>query len=101
MANRIKKGDLVKIIAGGNKGKSGKVLRVDGNRVFVEKINVKTRHIRPSQLNPQGGKKDVHVSIDISNVALLVDEKITKVGFKIDKDGKKVRVAKATGKEIK
>jgi large subunit ribosomal protein L24 len=98
---RIKKGDSVKVIAGGNKGKDGKVVKVLGDKIFIEKVNVKERHIRPTQANPKGGKKDIHVGIHISNVALLDGEKITKVGFKTAKEGGKVRIAKKTGKEIK
>lgn len=101
---KIKTNDMVKVVAGGLKGKSGKVVRVDAanHQVFIEGINVKTRHIRPNQFNPNGGKKDVHVGVDISNVALIIDDKETtsKVGYKIV-DGKKVRIAKTTGKEIK
>ncbi len=99
---KIKSNDMVKVIAGGLKGKSGKVVKIDGNQVFIEGVNVKERHIKPSQVNPRGGKKDVHVGIDISNVALVIDGKdeTSKVGFKITGD-KKVRIAKKTNKEIK
>jgi large subunit ribosomal protein L24 len=99
--NRIKVGDTVKVIAGGNKGKDGKVVKVLDNKIFIEKVNVKERHIRPTQANPKGGKKDIHVGIDASNVVLLIDDKPTKVGFKLTDKGDKIRVAKKTGKEIK
>ena len=98
---RIRKGDSVKIIAGGQKGRDGKVVKVLGDKVFIEKINIKERHIRPTAANPKGGKKDIHVGIHISNVALLDGEKTTKVGFKTSDKGEKARVAKKTGKEIK
>ncbi|MDR1300338.1 MAG: 50S ribosomal protein L24 [Candidatus Nomurabacteria bacterium] len=98
--SKIKAGDIVKVMAGGQKGKDGKVVKVKDGKVYIEKVNLKTRHIRPSQLNPRGGKKDIHVGIDISNVVLLVDGKPAKVGFKTT-DGKKVRVVRKTGKEIK
>lgn len=99
---RIVKNQLVKIVAGGNKGRIGKVVRVSENKVWVEGVNVKERHIRPSRVNPRGGKKDVHLPIDISNVKVVYDEKeaVSKIGYKVTDDGK-VRVAKATGKEIK
>lgn len=98
---RIKKGDSVKVIVGGQKGKDGKVVKVLGDKVFIEKINVKERHIRPTAANPKGGKKDIHVGIHISNVALLDGDKITRIGFKTTDKGEKTRVAKKTGKEIK
>jgi large subunit ribosomal protein L24 len=100
MANKIKIGDSVKIIAGGHKGKDGKVVKIQDNKVYIEKINVRTRHIKATQANPRSGKKEIHVGIDISNVVLLVDDKPTRVTFKII-DDKKVRVAKKSGKEIK
>jgi large subunit ribosomal protein L24 len=100
MARRIKIGDQVKIVAGGQKGKDGKVVKLAGQKVYIEKVNLRTRHIKPSQTNPRGGKKEIHVGIDISNVVLLADGQPTKVGFKL-RDGQKVRIAKSTGKEIK
>jgi large subunit ribosomal protein L24 len=104
---RIRKDDLVKIIAGAKKGTTGKVLAVDTkkNAVLVEGVGVGHRHVKPSQLNPRGGKKDIHVAVDISKVALVVDEKSAKtsrVGMTVKADGTKVRTAKALkNKEIK
>ena len=104
---RIHKDDLVKIIAGKNKGTTGKVLAVNQSKgtVLVEGIGVGHRHVKPSQLNPRGGKKDIHVPMDISKVALVVDEKTGKtsrVGLTKNADGTKVRVARALkNKEIK
>ena len=74
MTQRIHKDDTVKIIAGANKGTTGKVLAVlpQQNAALVEGVGVKTRHIKPSQLNPRGGKKDVHVPVDLSKLALVV-----------------------------
>ena len=99
---RIRKGDLVKVISGGNKGKIGKIVKIVGNGVWIDAVNMKVRHIAPNRLNPRGGKKDVHLPIDISNIALIHDSKeaTTKVGYKTV-DDKKIRIAKATGKEIK
>ena len=70
MKSPIKTGDTVKIIAGANKGKSGKVLKVDRekNLAMIEGIGVRERHIRASYLNPKGGKKEIHVGINISNL---------------------------------
>ena len=104
---RIRKGDLVKIIAGSKKGTTGKVLGVDTKRgtVLVEGVGVGHRHIKPNQLNPRGGKKDIHVGIDISKVALVVDEKsgkTSRVGLIANADGGKTRVARSLkNKEIK
>jgi large subunit ribosomal protein L24 len=73
----VRKGDTVVVIAGSHKGKRGKVLRVLGNRIVVEKVAMVKRHMRPSQKNPQGGIVDREGSIHISNV-LLFDEKSNK-----------------------
>ena len=99
--NKIKKDDTVQIITGKDKGKTGKVLSIDlkKNKVKVEGCNMQTKHSKPSQANPNGGIIQQEGAIDISNVMLVVDGKPTRVGFEI-KDGKKVRVAKKTGKVI-
>ncbi len=99
--HKIKKDDLVKVIAGKDKDKQGKVLRVDmkNNKVLVEGCNMVTKHAKPSAGNPQGGITHKEAPIDISNVMLVVDGVATRVGFKVE-DGKKVRVAKKTGKVI-
>lgn len=98
---KIKKDDLVQIISGKDKGKSGKILSVDTGkeRVIVEGCNMQTRHTKPSAKNPNGGIVNQEGSIHISNVMLLADGKPTRVGFEV-KDGKKVRIAKKTGKAI-
>ena len=99
--HKIKKDDLVKIIAGKDKEKTGKILSVNTkkNTVLVEGCNMVTKHSKPSAANQQGGIIHQEGPIDISNVMLVVDGKATRVGFEV-KDGKKVRVAKATGKVI-
>ena len=98
---KIKKGDTVKVIAGADKGTEGKVIAVNhkNNTVLVEGVNMITKHTKPSAQNQQGGIVHQEAPIDISNVMLFVDGKATRVGFEV-KDGKKVRVAKATGKVI-
>ena len=106
MALRIKKGDLVKVIAGSHKGKTGKVVSTNPSEqtVKVEKIGLIKRHIKPSQLNPRGGTKEIHKSLPLGSVALVTDETkgtTTRVGYKVDKEGNKVRIAKKSGKEIK
>ena len=99
--HKIKKGDLVKVITGKDKDKTGKVLSVNvkKNTVLVEGCNMVTKHTKPSAANQQGGIIHQEGALDISNVMLVVDGKATRVGFKVE-DGKKVRVAKATGKVI-
>ncbi len=100
-ALKIKKGDTVKVIAGKEKDKEGKVLSVDvkNGKILVEGVNMITKHAKPSQANPNGGIVQREAAIDASNVMLVHEGKATRVGFAIQ-DGKKVRVAKATGKVI-
>ena len=97
--NKIKTGDTVKVIAGKDKGKDGKVLAVKDGKVLVEGIGMVTKHTKPSAANQQGGIVNKETYIDASNVMLLYKGKATRVGFKMDGD-KKVRVAKATGEVI-
>lgn len=100
-AMKIKKGDTVKVIAGKDKDKEGKILAVDvkAGRVLVEGVGMVTKHAKPSAANQQGGIVNKEAYIDSSNVMLLVKGKATRVGFKMDGD-KKVRFAKATGEVI-
>ena len=98
---KIKKGDMVKVIAGKDKDKEGKVIAVDkkDGRVLVEGVNMLTKHTKPSMANQNGGIVHQEGYIDASNVMLLNNGKATRVGFKMDGD-KKVRFAKATGEVI-
>ena len=98
---KIKKGDMVKVIAGKDKDKEGKVFAVDkkDGRVLVEGVNMLTKHTKPSMANQNGGIVHQEGYIDASNVMLLHNGKATRVGFKMDGD-KKVRFAKATGEVI-
>ena len=101
-AVRIKKGDTVKVIAGKDKGKEGKVLSVNAknNTALVEGVNMVTKHAKPSAANKQeGGILHQEAPIAISNIMYVVKGKTTKIGYEF-KDGKKVRVAKATGEVI-
>ena len=96
----LKKGDKVIVIAGRDKGKSGVIQKVipETNRVVVEGINVRKKHQKPTQANPEGSIVEVYAPIDASNV-MLEDPKTkqpTRIGHKIVK-GKKVRVAKKSG----
>ena len=96
---KIKKGDTVKVIAGKDKDKEGKVLAVKDGKVLVEGVNMVTKHTKPSAANQQGGIVNKEAPIDASNVMLVVKGKATRVGFKMEGD-KKVRVAKASGEVI-
>ena len=103
MAAKIKKGDKVVVLAGRDKGKTGEVLQVMPNddKVVVSGVNVVKRHQRPTQADP-GGIKEKEAAIHVSNVA-IADPKTgeaTRVGFKTNDDGKKVRIAKASGEVI-
>ena len=98
---KIKTGDTVKVIAGKDKDKEGKVLSVDKKtcRVVVEGVNMVTKHAKPSASNQQGGIINKEAPIDASNVMYVQNGKATRIGYKVE-DGKKVRVAKKTGEVI-
>mgnify|MGYP002653264303 CR=1 FL=1 len=100
MANRIKKGDQVVVITGKDKGKTGEVTKVlvAEQRLIVSGINLVKKHEKPSARS-QGGIVSKEASIHVSNVALAdpKDGKPTRVGFKVEKDGKKTRIAKRSG----
>jgi large subunit ribosomal protein L24 len=98
----IRKGDLVEVLSGEDRGKRGKVLRVlpDTGRVIVEKVNFIKRHTRPSQRNQQGGIVEREAPIHISNVAIVVGEERAKVGWKRLADGRRVRYVKTTGEML-
>lgn len=103
MARHIRSGDEVIVTTGSDKGRRGKVLRVLTNedRVVVEGINVRRKHLRPSQQNPQGGVVSLEMPIHISNVSPVDrDGKPTRVRFIKKDDGSKVRVAATTGEEL-
>jgi large subunit ribosomal protein L24 len=102
---RIKKGDMVMIRSGKFKGKTGKVLATHPtlNKVTVEGINIVKRHRKPTQARPQGGIDEITKPIWVSKVGLLdsTAKKPSRIGYKLDKDGKKTRVLKTSGKEAK
>ena len=103
MAAKIKKGDRVIVLAGRDKGKKGEVTKVmpAEGRVVVAGVNVVTRHQKPNQMDP-GGIKRFEAPIDVSNVAHIdpKDGKATRVGFKTDEHGRKIRIAKRSGEAI-
>ena len=98
---KIKKGDMVKVIAGKDKDKEGKVIAVnkENNTVLVEGVNMLTKHTKASAANQNGGIIHQEGPINASNVMYLHKGQATRVGFKLDGD-KKVRVAKSTGEVI-
>lgn len=101
----IKKGDIVVVNAGDDKGKEGKVLSVDPEkqRAVVEGINMVKKHTKPSASNPQGGIVEKEAPIHISNLNLKDPKngKATRIAIKVDENGNKVRIAKKSGEEIK
>ncbi len=101
---KIVKNDTVRVIRGAFKGIEGRVLRVipGQNRIIVEKVNLRKRHTKPSQDNPQGGIVEKELPISVSNVMVLDPQtgEPTRVGYKTLADGKKVRVAKRSGEML-
>lgn len=101
---KLRVGDTVQVIAGSDKGKTGQILQIlrKEDRVLVEGVNMVTKHIKPSQADPEGGIVTREAPIHVSNVAYY-DEKaksIVKIGYAFDENGKKYRVNKKTGKAI-
>ncbi|MFC0409284.1 50S ribosomal protein L24 [Roseomonas elaeocarpi] len=103
MAAKIRKGDRVLVISGSDKGKRGEVLRVspEDNRAVVQGVNMVKRHLKPKGMGQPGGIQEKEATIHLSNLALIdpKSDKATRVGFKVV-DGKKVRVAKASGEVL-
>ena len=101
----IKKGDTVYVNAGEDKGKTGRVLKVliSKNRAVVEGINMVTKATKPNAKNPQGGLVKMEAPIHVSNLQLLDPKsgKPTRVGYKVNEEGKKVRISRKSGEEIK
>jgi large subunit ribosomal protein L24 len=101
----IKKNDTVIVLAGNDKGKTGKVLKVlvDDNRAIVEGVNIVSKSTKPSAKNPQGGIIKQEAPIHISNLNLVDPKsgKATRISIKKNEDGSKIRIAKKSGEEIK
>ena len=99
---KLKKGDTVVVIAGKDKGTEGEVVRVlpADNKVIVNGVNRAKKHTKPNRVQQQGGIIDRDMPVDASNVMLVHKGKPTRVGYKIQADGSKVRVAKRTGEVI-
>lgn len=102
---RLKKGDTVQVLSGKYKGKTGKIVAThpQENKVTVEGVNIVKKHVKPNQAHPQGGIIELTKPIWVSKVAVVDPDtkKPTRIGLKVDKDGNKTRVYKASGKEIK
>lgn len=101
---RLKKGDTVIVRIGKYKGQTGKVLATHPreNKVTVEGINIVKKHVKPTRANPQGGIVEITKPIWVSKVAIQdpASKKASRIGMEFDKEGKKIRVYKSTGKEI-
>jgi large subunit ribosomal protein L24 len=102
---RLKKGDTIVVRAGKYRGKTGKITATHPreNKVTVEGINIVKKHIKPNQKNPQGAVLEVTKPIWVSKVSIVepTSKKASRIGYSIGKDGKKTRIFKKTGKEIK
>ena len=107
MAQRIQKGDKVRVISGDHKGTTATVeaVLVKKNAALLEGIGVKKRQMKPSRINPMGGSKEIHTPVPLSKLALVTDAKsgkTSRVGYTKNADGAKVRLARqANNKEIK
>jgi large subunit ribosomal protein L24 len=101
---KIRKGDRVKVLSGKDAGKEGVVMSALPGRgkVIVEGINTAKRHQRPTRMTMQGGIIDKDMPIDVSNVAVIspADGRPTRVGYRVDADGRKVRICRRTGMDL-
>ena len=101
---KIKKGDRVVVLQGKDRGKEGVVMRSlpTKGKVIVEGINIAKKHQKPTRVTMQGGIIDKDMPLDVSNVAVIdpSDGKPTRVGYRIDADGAKVRISRRTGVEL-
>ncbi len=99
---KLKKGDLVEVITGKDAGKQGEIAFVfpKSNKVIVNGVNTASKHSKPSRANEQGGIIEKDMPIDASNVMLVHNGKKVRIGYKINDDGTKVRVARPSGEEI-
>ncbi|VAX41296.1 LSU ribosomal protein L24p (L26e) [hydrothermal vent metagenome] len=102
MPKHVRTGDQVIVTQGSDKGKTGEIIRVypKEDRVIVRGIAMRTKHLKPTQKNPQGGIYTKESAIHISNVSPVVDGKPTRVRFETKDDGSKIRVAARGGKEL-
>ena len=104
MASKFKKDDKVQVICGKDKGKVSKILKIipKANKVLMEGVGIVKRHTKPNKLNPEGGIISKEMPIDMSNI-MHVDPKtntVTRIGFKLTDEGKRVRYSKKSGELI-
>jgi large subunit ribosomal protein L24 len=99
---KLRKGDTVEVITGKDKGKQGEVDQVfpKSNKIIVHGVNTASKHSKPTRANEQGGIIDTDMPIDASNVMLVHGGKTVRVGYKVNDDGTKVRIARPSGDEI-
>lgn len=102
---RLKKNDIVKVIAGKEKGKSGKIIKIDPEkeRVYILGVNMVSKAMKKRNAQDKGGISKIEAPIHVSNVAFVVNQstgETSRIGYKLDKDGKKVRYAKKTGETV-
>lgn len=96
---KVRKDDTVLVIAGNNRGKTGKVLKVTGERVLIQGVNVKKKHVRPTRTS-KGGIVDMEMPIHISNVKVSVDNKPVKLRVKENKQGQRELYYKEGNKQV-
>ena len=101
---KLRVGDTVQVIAGSDKGKTGEIIQIlrKEDRVIVEGVNMVTKHIKPSQADPEGGIVTREAPIHVSNVAYYDSKakQAVKIGYAFDEEGKKYRINKKTGKAL-
>lgn len=102
MPRHVRKGDQVMVTSGSFKGQTGEIIDIDtkNDRVIVKGLNLVTKHVKASRVNPQGSVATKEAPLHISKVSPVVDGKAVRVGFRTNKDGSKVRVARKAGKEL-
>jgi len=99
---KLKRDDTVKILTGKDKGKTGKILRIDRNRgrVYIQGLNMVKKAVRPKSQQEKGGIIEIEAAVALSNVAAVTKNgEATRIGYKIE-NGKKIRIAKKTGEEL-
>ena len=99
---KLKTGDKVVVIAGANKGKEGKITKVLDDKVIVEGVNIVKKHLKPKNNNGTGEIVETEAPIHVSNVQVVdpKSKKASRVGFDVDKNGKKIRIAKKSHEKI-
>lgn len=102
MPRHVRKGDQVMVTSGSFKGQTGEIIDIDtkNDRVIVKGLNLVTKHMKATRVNPQGSISTKESPLHISKVSPVVDGKAVRVGFRTNKDGSKVRVARKAGKEL-